>query len=109
QPSGARRILETRLMIKRGGQWLFADYVWNADQTEAYLDLNGRFVEFAWRDDAGADHELRYRIPAWAECFTCHKLNDQAMPIGPKLRNLARMMDYPEGPRAQIGKWVEAG
>lgn len=109
QPSGERRILETRLMIKRDGQWIFADYVWNADQTEAHLDLNGRFVPITWRDDNGVDHPQSYRIPAWAECFTCHKLNGEAMPIGPKLRNLARTMDYPDGPREQIGKWVEAG
>lgn len=109
QPSNARRIVETRLMIKKAGQWLFADYVWNDEQTEAHLDLNGRFVPITWRDDAGVDHEQNYRIPAWAECFTCHKLNDVPMPIGPKLRNMARSVDYPEGPREQIGKWVEAG
>lgn len=109
QPAGNRRIVETRLMIKRSGQWIFADYVWNAEQTEAHLDLDGSFTPVTWRDDTGADHTQSYRIPAWAECFTCHKLNDMAMPIGPKLRNLARTMDYPEGPREQIGKWVEAG
>ncbi|WKZ65559.1 MAG: hypothetical protein QY325_12400 [Flavobacteriales bacterium] len=108
-PADERRILETRLLIKRGGQWLFADYIWNAEQTEATLDLNGRFVPLSWRDEAGIQHDLTYRIPAAAECFTCHKLNDMAMPIGPKLRNMARTMDYPEGPRDQIGKWVEAG
>ena len=109
QPAGTRRIVETRLMIKRAGQWLFADYVWNADQTEAHLDLNGSFTPITWRDDAGTDHVQNYRIPAWAECFTCHKMNNEAMPIGPKLRNLARMVDYPEGSRDQIGKWVETG
>ena len=109
QPAGARRLVETRVMIKRAGQWLFADYVWNAQQTEAHLDLNGSFAPIIWRDDAGVDHAQNYRIPAWAECFTCHKQNDVAMPVGPKLRNMARMVDYPEGPREQIGKWVETG
>lgn len=109
QPTGERRILETRLLIKRAGQWVIAEYVWNAEQTEAFLDLNGRFAPLTWRDDQGADHAVNYRIPSWAECFTCHKLNGEAMPIGPKLRNLARMVDYPEGPRDQIGKWLDAG
>jgi len=109
QPANARRIVETRLMIKRDGQWIFADYVWNDEQNEAHLDLNGRFTPITWRDGNGVDRVQNYRIPAWAECFTCHKLNGEAMPIGPKLRNLARTMDYPEGPRDQIGKWVDAG
>ncbi|MBK9176451.1 MAG: hypothetical protein IPM46_08940 [Flavobacteriales bacterium] len=109
QPSDARRILETRLMIKRSGQWLFADYVWNEEQTEATLDMNGRFVPLTWRDELGNLRDVNYRIPAAAECFTCHKLNDQPMPIGPKLRNLARSFDYAEGPREQIGKWVDMG
>lgn len=109
QPADARRILETRIMIKRNGQWLFADYIWNAEQTEATLDLNGRFVPLTWRDDQGTMRDVNYRIPAAAECFTCHKLNDQPMPIGPKLRNLARTFDYADGTREQIIKWVDAG
>ncbi|MBK9146860.1 MAG: hypothetical protein IPM12_03450 [Flavobacteriales bacterium] len=109
QPADARRILETRVMIKRDGQWLFADYIWNDEQTEAVLDLNGRFVPITWRDDQGNDRLQQYRIPAWAECFTCHKQDDVAMPIGPKLRNLARTVEYDNGPADQIGKWVDAG
>lgn len=109
QPTDATRLLETRLMIKRDGQWIFADYIWNEEQTEATLDLNGRFVPLTWRDDGGADHQVSFRIPAWAECFTCHKQDGQAMPIGPKLRNLARAYDYPEGSQDQIGRWVNDG
>ena len=32
-----RRILDTRLMIRKGGTWVFAEYVWNEEQTEAIL------------------------------------------------------------------------
>lgn len=109
QPNDATRLLETRLMIKRDGQWIFADYIWNDEQTEATLDLNGRFVPLTWRDEQGQDRQVSFRIPAWAECFTCHKQDGMAMPIGPKLRNLARSYEYPEGSRDQVGKWIDAG
>ena len=35
------KIIETRIMIRKSDGWIFADYVWNEDQTEADLDLNG--------------------------------------------------------------------
>jgi uncharacterized repeat protein (TIGR03806 family) len=109
QPEDARRIVETRLLIKRAGEWIFADYTWNEDQTEAYLDMNGHFTPITWRDDQGVDHPTNYRVPAAAECFTCHKLNGQAMPIGPKLRNMARTFDYAAGTMDQPAKWVQEG
>ena len=44
QPGNTRRILETRLMIKKYGAWIFADYVWNDDQTEAMYNLSGSYA-----------------------------------------------------------------
>ncbi|MBK7383528.1 MAG: hypothetical protein IPI81_09350 [Flavobacteriales bacterium] len=109
QPTNERKVLETRLLIRRNGQWLFADYVWNAEQTEATLDLNGRSVPFTWRDDQQVMHDLNYRIPAAAECFTCHKLNNNPVPIGTKARNMAHAFNYPDGVQEQLAKWVEVG
>lgn len=109
QPEDTRRIMETRLLIRRNGEWIFADYVWNAEQTEAYMDLSGQFVPLTWRDDDQILHDVNYRIPAGAECFTCHKLDNEAAPIGTKTRNLARDIVYPEGTRDQLEKWVDMG
>ena len=44
QPLNTTKIIETRLMIRKADGWIFAEYVWNNDQTEAYLDMNGSNV-----------------------------------------------------------------
>ena len=48
QPSNTTQIIETRIMIKKTSGWIFAEYVWNAEQTEAFLDLDGSFTEISW-------------------------------------------------------------
>lgn len=109
QPGNTRRILETRLMIKKNGAWIFADYVWNDEQTEAYFNLSGSYVPLTWNDDGAQPHDEIYRIPSEAECFTCHKYYDQAIPIGPKPESLNSIKDYSDGPMNQLAKWEAAG
>ena len=109
QPAGTRRLIETRLMYKKAGQWEFADYVWNADQTEAFQDLSGSFTQFTWTDALGVPHDENYRIPSDVECFTCHKYYDQPIPIGPKPQNLNSTLAYADGPMNQLSKWEAAG
>lgn len=115
QPADARRIIETRLLFKRNGQWEFADYVWNAEQTEATMDLTGSYTPVTWTDDNGMERTINYRIPSTAECQTCHKDNGLPIPIGPKPQNLNSTFDYDDGyaynpgPKNQLRKWAEIG
>ncbi|MBK7248445.1 MAG: hypothetical protein IPI05_12360 [Flavobacteriales bacterium] len=109
QPGNTRRILETRLMIKKYGAWIFADYVWNDDQTEAVYNLSGSYVPLTWNDAGGQGHDEIYRIPSEAECFTCHKYYDQPIPIGPKPQNMNSTMNYADGPMNQLAKWEAEG
>ncbi|HOP43867.1 MAG: hypothetical protein R2810_15795 [Flavobacteriales bacterium] len=92
-PANERKILETRLLYRTSSGWEFADYVWNDAQTEATLYMDGLNVPMSWQDDQGTVHDLIYRIPAQAECWTCHKNQNIATPIGPKPRNMARTLD----------------
>lgn len=108
-PQDTRRIIETRLMFKRGGQWEFANYVWNEDQSEAYLDLQGSVTQVTWIDPEGGQREVDYRIPAWGECMTCHKHGEDPAPIGPKPRNLHRLMTYSDGDHDQLERWKQRG
>ena len=108
-PENGTRILETRLLFKRNGAWEFADYVWNAEQTEASLDLVGSYVPMSWLDDNGVQHDLTYRIPSAAECQTCHKIGSTPIPIGPKPQNLNMDYPYATGTMNQLSKWVAAG
>ena len=50
-PAGGTRIVETRVMIRKASGWIFANYVWNADQTEAYFDMVGSFTDISWKDE----------------------------------------------------------
>jgi len=109
QPGNTRRLIETRLLFKRNGQWEFADYVWNAEQTEAYLDLNGSNTPVTWTDEQGVTRSISYRIPAEAECQTCHKIAEASMPIGPKPQNLNNLHPYADGVQNQLKKWAEHG
>lgn len=109
QPGSVRRIIETRLMFRKTDGWHFACYVWNDEQTEAVLDMSGSTTPVQWLDDDGDLRNVNYRIPALAECHTCHKMNGQPIPIGPKARNLRSVLTYADGPMDQLQKWQQAG
>ena len=83
-----RKIIETRILIKRNGVWESGDYKWNDAQTEATLDLEGSAVPVSWTDSNGAVNTINYEIPSDTDCFTCHQTNNTMTPIGPKLRSL---------------------
>jgi len=104
-----QKLLETRIMVQTDTGWLFAEYVWNEAQTEAYLDMNGSNVALDWMSETGANRHATYRIPSAVECKTCHKSNETAIPIGPKPQNLNNTFTYNNGAQNQLRKWVEMG
>lgn len=108
QPANNRKIIETRLMIMKDGQWVFANYVWNQAQTEATLNMNGANVDLSWTEN-GVPMNTTYRIPSEAECFTCHKSGEHPSAIGPKPQNLNKTYAYSDGSRNQLSKWITEG
>ena len=109
-PIGSARIIETRVMIRKSTGWIFAEYVWNAEQTEAYLDLAGSNTAISWKDDDGQLQTVEnYRIPSEQQCMTCHKSNEQPIPIGIKPQNLNFDFAFNEGSKNQLLKWIEVG
>lgn len=108
QPGNRSQILETRLMIKKDNGWIFANYVWNASQTEAFLSEDASIVPITWvlNDET---KQVDYKIPSAAECFTCHNKFGAPLPIGPKPQNINRDFLYAEGTKNQLEKWVEQG
>ncbi len=109
QSQNNRKIIETRLLIKRNGEWIFADYIWNEDQTEAYSDLNGSYQLIDWINDDGNPMSVNFRIPSEAECHTCHKSNNLNTPIIPKPQNLNKFYSYTDGTINQLQKWQQVG
>ncbi|WP_316825930.1 hypothetical protein [Pedobacter miscanthi] len=84
-----KRILETRLLIKRLDRWNLATYVWNDAQSEAFLQEGGSVTNVSWITVGGSAMAVNYRIPSAAECNACHNSNGTVIPIGPKLSNLS--------------------
>ena len=117
QPDNTTRILETRLMIRKTTGWIFADYVWNTEQTEAFLDLQGSFVPIAWKDENNVIKNTDYRIPNSAQGAICHKFKDEVngnevttyIPIGIKPQNLNFNYSYNGVTENQLTKWVKLG
>lgn len=116
-PVGSKRIVETRLMIRKTSGWIFAEYVWNTEQTEAYLDMNGSNTDISWKDENNVIKSTSYRIPNQVQCFICHKVKpasgtngpDTYIPIGIKPQNLNFSYDYGAETKNQLTKWVEKG
>ena len=106
-PEMISKNIETRLMIKRSG-WIFADYIWNEDQTDASFSLDGSVVDISWLQN-GEERNISYRIPSASECLTCHKISDGAIPNGVKPRNINKTLDYRTNSMNQLDKWMEMG
>lgn len=116
-PVGATRIVETRIMIRKDTGWIFAEYVWNDEQTEAYLDMVGSHTNISWKDENNAIKTVNYRLPNQVQCFTCHKHQEYDgtteiqtyIPIGIKPQNLNFSYTYGTETKNQLTKWTEIG
>lgn len=108
-PDQNRRLLDTRLLIKKNGTWIFALYLWNAEQTEAVLDMAGSNIPLTWVDGQGQAHEEVYRVPSAGECLACHMDHSTPTPIGPKPQNLNTLFTYTDGPMDQLARWAAQG
>lgn len=117
QPNNETKLIETRLMIRKSSGWIFANYVWNKEQTEAYFDLNGSTVAIEWKDENNLTKTVNYRIPNEVQCITCHKTSATVSgttttvftPIGIKPQNLNFNYNYGNETKNQLSKWIEIG
>jgi uncharacterized repeat protein (TIGR03806 family) len=80
-----RRLIETRVLLRRADGWVALPYRWNAEQTEATLALAGGRVDVV----TPAGEAISYAIPNKNQCKSCHGKDGQVIPIGPKARNLS--------------------
>jgi uncharacterized repeat protein (TIGR03806 family) len=110
QPSNTTKIIETRVMIKKADGWIFAEYKWNDEQTEALLQDGGSTVPITWIDENEVQKSANYRIPSEAECFSCHSVNSITVtPIGIKPQNLNWDYAYASGMQNQLQKLIDFG
>ncbi len=107
-PLNNTKIIETRLMIKKANGWIFAEYVWNDNQTEAYLQMDGSHTNISWLQN-GVTKSTNYRIPSETECLICHKKSSKPEPIGIKPQNLNTDYPFSSGIQNQLQKWIAEG
>jgi uncharacterized repeat protein (TIGR03806 family) len=84
EAAGKRRLIETRVLLRRASGWTALPYRWNEEQTDARLALAGGRIDLV--TPAGA--AFSYAIPNKNQCKECHALGGVVTPIGPKARNL---------------------
>src|SRR5690606_540979 len=107
-PANSKKLLETRLMIRKQGEWLFFNYVWNEEQSEAVYDMEGSYVPISWMQN-GQMKEVNYRIPNGAECLSCHNKGEVPIPIATKPQSLNKSYPYVTGHQNQLEKLKDFG
>lgn len=87
-PEANIRLMETRLLSLENGVWKALPYIWNDEQTEAYLEVAGKNIDVSWVHYDGKKRSLNYSVPNANQCKGCHMRGDKIMPIGPTARQL---------------------
>lgn len=103
QTTQKERIVETRLLLRTATGWEALPYVWNEDQTEAFLEPAGGEAQVTHKLTNGELLKFDYSIPNQTQCKNCHARGDKLMPIGPTARQLNKEM---EGKNQLLG-WSE--
>ncbi|MCX7743896.1 MAG: hypothetical protein N2167_04940 [Flavobacteriales bacterium] len=108
-PQSVKKILETRLMIKKPEGWIFAEYKWNDEQTEAILDTDGEYLDISFIHNSET-YNTTYRLPSLTECMVCHKHYDIPIPIGIKPQHINKNYNYSDaGVKNQLQHLIDVG
>ena len=95
------KIIETRLLIHEESGWIALPYIWNDEQTEAFLEITGDEQEIVLAKQGS----FRYAVPTMAQCKSCHEFNGAIAPIGPN----ARQLNITVNGKNQLSTFAEAG
>jgi uncharacterized repeat protein (TIGR03806 family) len=105
QPEKGRKLIETRLLIHEKTGWKALEYVWNEDQTDAFLEVAGEAKQINYVDVNGKKQIHSYSIPNLNQCKGCHNRSEKMMPIGPSVRQLNGDYNYGETTENQLVHW----
>jgi len=104
-----KQLLETRLLINTHEGWKAISYVWNKEQTDAKRAIAGATIPTTFINAEGKMIDVRYRAPNQNQCKECHQLNKVITPIGPKARNMNKLVEYQSGEMNQLLYWAALG
>jgi uncharacterized repeat protein (TIGR03806 family) len=105
KPSAGRRLMETRILSHESTGWVALPYIWNKEQTEAYLEVAGGTSLVDFKDQKGKKIAVNYVIPNVNQCKGCHERDGIMTPIGPSARQMNAGMDYSHGKENQLDFW----
>lgn len=105
KPEMGRRILETRLLLREANGWKALEYVWNAEQTEALLEVAGSTLPVKWKTAEGKTQQVDYVVPNLNQCKGCHSYDGKFVPIG----ITARQLNKGENEGNQLLIWQKSG
>lgn len=94
-----RNLVETRLLILKGGVWQPARYLWNARKTEAFL-VKAAYSALPNDHPSAISVNDDPSISSENDCKRCHNSDGRIMPVATTGMNLNR-------PVLTKGKWVE--
>jgi len=83
-----KKVIETRILIRKNNVWQIGNYLWNDSQDEAFLDEEAHVVPITWINENGEEISIDYEVPDNDSCIMCHQNNGNKIPIGPKLRSM---------------------
>ena len=86
--SKGKKIIETRVLIFTNGVWTGGTYAWNDAQTEGVHITEGKNLPINWTDEKGLPHSITFGIAGNTACFTCHKANNDIVPVGPQIKHM---------------------
>lgn len=109
KPENGRKILETRLLIREETGWKALTYIWNAEQTEATLELAGANFPMQWINTEGKKRQVDYVVPNVNQCKGCHSFDGNFTPIGLTARQLNRDIRFESGLMNQLSYWQKEG
>jgi uncharacterized repeat protein (TIGR03806 family) len=108
--NGGRRIVETRVLLRRADKWIGLPYLWNEKQTDAQLELLGARIEVRRQLDNGEVRQQTHIVPNFNDCKRCHRIGDVVTPIAVNVRQLNRRSSTADRDgRGQLSAWQRHG
>ncbi len=111
-PLNGKQLIETRLLVNQNNTWKGLSYVWNEEQTEAFLKLGGARQRLTVTLK-GERKEFWYHVPNFNQCQSCHTKQEgfrkTMQPIGPKLSALNIASPFRSDAMNQLDVWEKEG
>ena len=110
------RMIETRLLVRREDGWHAMAYVWNGEQSEAFLRVAGASASVSLQRPSGIE-DFVYFVPNENQCAGCHVTvhpDGPLHPLGAVAKQLAAAVlnqnEYPDmGHPSQLQAMQERG